>query len=226
MIPIKDNIASTRIPWVSRFIIFLNVVVFLFEAKNAANIESILYSFGVVPSYWSISSFSELFRLPILIATLISFQFLHGSILHLISNMLYLWVFGDNVEDKLGHGRFAALYFLSGAVSGLVQITISPQSTVPMVGASGAISGVLGAYFILFPYANIVTVIPLIFTFHSIELPAFLFLGIWFILQWLQGVSNIGQVASLGGVAWWAHVGGFVSGLALVYMLRTDRKGS
>ena len=136
------------------------------------------------------------------------------------ANMLYLWIFGDNVEDRVGHSRFLLLYLGSGLVAALTQLLMQPHSSLPMIGASGAIAGVLGAYFLFFPGARIVTLIPLWWFWRFVELPAFLFLGLWFLLQWLQGMTAIGQVMDLGGVAWWAHVGGFVSGLVLGFVLR------
>ena len=138
--------------------------------------------------------------------------------------MLYLWIFADNVEDRLGRARFFCLYLASGIVAAVAQVLLSPRSSIPMVGASGAIAGVLGAYLLLFPAARIVTLVPMGFFMRTVELPAFLFLGFWFLLQWIQGITTIGQVADVGGVAFWAHIGGFVSGMAGVVLLRPPRR--
>ena len=155
-------------------------------------------------------------------------MFLHGGLLHLAGNMLFLWIFGDNVEDALGHGRFLLLYLGSGVLAALLQGVIAPSSLVPMVGASGAIAGVLGAYFVLYPHARVVTLVPLFFLFPLVEVPAFLFLLLWFLLQFWQGsaalVTSGKAGAAAGGVAWWAHVGGFVAGIGLLALLKPRRR--
>jgi len=138
--------------------------------------------------------------------------------------MLYLWIFADNVEDRLGHGRFLWLYLGSGVAAAVTQLLITPNSSLPMVGASGAIAGVLGAYLLLFPAARIITLVPLGFFWETLEIPAFVFLGLWFLLQWLNGITTIGQVADLGGVAFWAHIGGFVGGMIGIVLLRPLRR--
>ena len=224
MIPLRDTIAARRTAWVTRLLVTLNLAVFLLELRQGAHLEAFIYRYGVVPSQWAMSTLSDWFDSPRLIWTLISSQFLHGSVLHLASNMLYLWIFADNVEDRLGHGRFLALYLVSGAVAALTQLLISSRSAVPMVGASGAIAGILGAYFLLYPSARIVTLVPLGFFWNTVELPAFLFLGLWFVLQWAQGLTTIGQVADVGGVAFWAHVGGFLTGLLGIVILQPRRR--
>ena len=149
--------------------------------------------------------------------TLLSSMFLHGGFMHLIGNMLYLWIFGDNVEDAMGSGRFLLFYLLCGLAASLAQIAVAPSSAIPMIGASGAIAGVLAAYFMLFPYAKIMTVIPIFFFLRVVSLPAVILLGFWFILQVLNGAGAIG---SSSGVAWFAHIGGFVAGAVLVFPLR------
>jgi len=200
-----------------------NVLSFALELSRGSKIEAFVYRFGVVPSNWLVSAPGDLVSWPGLFLTLLSSQFLHGGLLHLASNMLYLWIFGDNVEDRLGHGRFLALYLGSGIAAAVAQILVAPSSSVPMVGASGAIAGVLGAYLLLFPTARIVTLVPLGFLMRVIELPALLFLGLWFAIQWLQGLMTIGQVAETGGVAFWAHIGGFISGMIGLVALHTKR---
>ena len=224
MIPIRDTITAQRTCWVVRALVLANVGLFLVEVLQGPSLEAFLYRFGVVPVYWVSGHSSGLFQWPQLAATLVTSQFLHGSLLHLGSNLLYLWIFGDNVEDRLGHGRFLLLYLTSGAAAAVAQLVADPSASVPMIGASGAIAGVLGAYFLMFPFARITTLVPMWIMWEFVELPAFLFLGFWFALQWLQGMMTIGQVADVGGVAWWAHVGGFVSGVVLVFGLQPRRR--
>lgn len=224
MIPIRDTIPARRTAWIVRGVLAANVGLFVAELVQGPHLEAFLYRFGIVPAYWIATDASDLLQWPGLVATLFTSQFLHGSPLHLGSNMLYLWIFGDNVEDRLGHGRFVLLYLGSGLVAGVAQLLMHPHSSVPMIGASGAIAGVLGAYFLLFPFARVVTLIPVFLVWEFVELPAFVFLGFWFFLQWLQGFLTIGQVADVGGIAWWAHVGGFVSGLLFAISLRSRRR--
>ena len=148
-------------------------------------------------------------------------MFLHGGWMHILGNMLYLHIFGDNVEDMLGRGRFLAVYLLCGAASFLAQILFQSHSMVPNVGASGAIAGVLGAYFVLFPRARVLTLVPLFIFFPVVEIPAFVFLGLWFVIQFLSGAASLATTGPLaGGVAWWAHIGGFVAGIVLLLILR------
>ena len=223
MIPLRDTIPAGRTAWVVRWLIALNLIGFGLELRQGAALETFFYRFGLVPSYWQLSRFSDVLQWPPLLLTLVSSQFLHGSLLHLGSNLLYLLIFGDNVEDRLGHARFLVFYVASGAAAGVLQLVMDPRASVPMIGASGAIAGVLGAYFLLFPFARVVTLLPLFLLWKTIEVPAFVFLGLWFLLQWWQGLSTIGQMAQVGGVAWWAHVGGFACGLGLILLLRPRR---
>ena len=224
MIPIRDTIPSRRTAWVTRALLVANVVAFALELRQGSGLESFVYRYGVVPSHWIISSPSDFLDWPHLFLTLLTSQFLHGGFFHLGANMLYLWIFGDNVEDRLGPLRFLCLYLGSGAVAALSHLLLSPSARVPMIGASGAIAGVLGAYLLMFPGAKIVTLVPFGFFLQTVELPAFLFLGIWFLLQWFEGIRSIGQVADVGGVAFWAHVGGFISGIVGVAMMRPRRR--
>jgi len=224
MIPIRDTIPSSRTAWVTRALVVLNVLAFAWELKQGARLEPFLYQFGVVPGHWFVNQPSDLLDWPRLFVTLLTSQFLHGGFFHLGSNLLYLWIFADNVEDRLGHARFLLLYLGSGVVAGVAQILVSPTSAIPMVGASGAIAGVLGAYLLLFPSARIVTLIPLGFFMETMMVPAFVFLGFWFLLQWVRGLQTIGQVAEVGGVAFWAHIGGFVSGMVGTIGCRPQRR--
>ena len=220
MIPIRDTILARRTAWVVRALLVANIICFAAELRRGHTIETFIDQFGVVPAHWLANVPSDVLSWPPLFLTLISSQFLHGGFLHLASNLLYLWIFGDNVEDRLGHARFLLLYLGSGVTAAVTQILMTPNSAIPMVGASGAIAGVLGAYLLLFPSARVVTLVPLGFFLETVELPAFLFLGFWFLLQWLQGVTTIGQVADVGGIAFWAHIGGFLSGMVGVVVLR------
>ncbi|HMF28037.1 MAG TPA: rhomboid family intramembrane serine protease, partial [Candidatus Cybelea sp.] len=188
----------------------LNAIAWLYELTLPQNeLNSFLQMFGVVPATFSA-------------ATLITSMFLHGSWMHIIGNMWYLWIFGDNVEDRLGHGRFIVFYLVCGIAAALGQIAIDPRSTLPTIGASGAIAGVMGAYFVLYPRSRIVTLIPLFFFFQVIEVPAIFFLGIWFLMQFVSGVGSIVSTIGrgTGGVAFWAHVAGFVAGITGVGLFR------
>ena len=224
MIPIRDTIPARRTAWVTRGLLACNVLAFALELRQGAALEAFIYRFGVVPSHWFVSNPSDLLDWPHLFLTLLTSQFLHGGFLHLASNMLYLWIFADNVEDRLGHVRFLLLYLGSGVVAAVTQLLLSPRSGIPMVGASGAIAGILGAYLLLFPAARIVTLVPLGWCWETLELPSALFLGFWFLIQWAQGLTTIGQVADVGGVAFWAHIGGFVSGMLGIVALRPRRR--
>jgi len=220
MIPLRDTILTRRTAWVVRVLLLANVVLFLVELGQGAALSAFLYRFGVVPANWLLTDPSDLLEWPALFLTLLTSQFLHGGLLHLGFNMLYLWIFADNVEDRLGPGWFLVLYLGSGIVAAVAQILVSPNSSIPMVGASGAIAGILGAYLLLFPSARVLTLVPMGFYWRVVEVPAFLFLGVWFLLQWVHGVTTIGQVAAVGGVAFWAHIGGFVSGMGGIVLLR------
>jgi membrane associated rhomboid family serine protease len=175
-----------------------------------------VYAYAVIPF-----RFLELFpRDPVELLTPAFAMFLHGGWLHILGNMLYLYIFGDNVEDMLGRGKFLLFYIACGVLSFAVQILFQSRSMVPNVGASGAIAGVLGAYFVLFPRARVLTLIPLFLFFPLVEIPAFFFLGIWFLIQFLSGAASLGHSSALsGGVAWWAHIGGFVAGIVLIKIL-------
>jgi len=224
MIPIKDRNPTHRFPIFTILIILVNIVVFLYEISlDVKALESFFLTYGVVP--FSVNgAFGQGLLDPMAVFPLLSSMFLHGGILHLGGNMLYLWVFGDNIEDKLGRGRFLAFYLLCGLAATLLHIVIDPTSTVPTVGASGAISGVLGAYLLMFPKARVVTIIPIFFFLQVAELPALIVLGFWFVIQFFNGIASLGyETAGMGGVAWWAHIGGFIAGLLFVIPLRKYR---
>ena len=211
MIPLRDTIPSLRVPLVNYAIIALNVLVFMYEASLGRYAEAFIYTYGLVPRDFSFTS-------------LITSLFLHGGWMHLFGNMLYLYIFGDNVEDRLGHVRYAVFYLLCGAAAGIAQAFTNPGSGIPMVGASGAIAGVSGAYLLFFPHSRVVTLVPIFLFLQVVEIPAVFFLVIWFIWQVLSGVASFREHAAMGGVAFWAHVGGFIAGMVLGPLLRERRR--
>src|SRR5919197_4864651 len=209
MIPLRDVIPSRTVPYITITIIALNALAWLFEVSLPPDVlDQFLRIYGVVPADFS----------P---PTLITSMFLHGGWMHVIGNMWYLWIFGDNVEDRLGHGRFIVFYLLCGIAAAIGQIAIDPYSTLPTIGASGAIAGVMGAYFVLYPHSRVLTLIPWIFI-QIVELPAIILLGVWFLMQLFSAAGAIAVTASThrGGVAFAAHVAGFVMGVIGVYVFR------
>ena len=225
MIPLGDKLKAQRPAVITWLIIAANIGVFVKELQLGPAVERFIYRYALVPAHWRFGGWQDASELPALFSTLITSQFLHAGWLHLISNMLYLWIFGNNVEDRLGHVRFLFFYLLCGIASGGSQLLVNQRSTIPMVGASGAIAGVLGAYLILFPSAKIITLVPLGLWWEKIEMPAVVFLGIWFVLQWMEGISTVGQISDVGGVAFWAHIGGFVAGMIGSVMALPRRRG-
>lgn len=218
MIPIRDTVPSKNYPVVNTALIGINVLVFLVQLAQGPNLNKFVYIYGLVPARYSVHSIAAYFSPGMQIFSLLSFMFLHGGWLHLIGNMWSLWIFGDNVEDRLGPARYLLFYLLCGFLSGLFHLAFNLGSNVPTIGASGAIAGVMGAYIILYPHSKILTLIPIIIIPWFIEIPAFVFLGIWFLIQFANAA---GSSAAMGGVAWWAHVGGFVFGMVLVKLFRT-----
>ena len=222
MIPLRDSNPSRTIPFVNYLLITLNVLAFLFEVSSGREMTKLILHLGLVP-YNFVDDIQQMQISLGTILPLFSSMFLHGGWMHLIGNMLFLYIFGDNVEDRFGHLKYLVFYFIAGITAAATQIYMFPNSEVPMVGASGAIAGVLGAYVFMFPTAKVLTLIPIFFFFQLIELPAFLFLGIWFLMQILSGMFTLGIGADAGGVAWWAHIGGFVAGIVLFPFLRKRR---
>jgi membrane associated rhomboid family serine protease len=212
MIPIRDTIQSKNYPLVNNAIIIINVLFFLVEL-SCNNPDQLFYTYGLVPARYTIPAIGAHFSTFQQAIAFLTFMFLHGGFWHLLGNMWSLYIFGDNVEDRLGHGGYLAFYILCGLLSGLFHLAISQTSQVPTIGASGAIAGVMGAYFILFPRSRILTLIPIIIIPYFIEIPAFVFLGIWFVIQFF---SAAGSSAGASGIAWWAHVGGFIAGILLL----------
>jgi len=210
MIPIRDTIRSETYPIVNSFIIAVNVLVFFLELSQAQGLDGFIKIYGLVPARYSIPQIAAYFTTGQQVLSFLTFMFLHGGFLHLLGNVWFLYIFGDNVEDRLGHFRYLVFYLLCGLASGISHLVINWHSMIPTIGASGAIAGVMGAYFILYPRAKILTLVPIFIFFQFIELPAFLFLGVWFLFQFL---SAAGASAQAGGIAWWAHIGGFVFGV-------------
>jgi len=213
MFPIRDTIPSKNYPVVNNTIIGINIILFLFEMSQGANLDRFVYIYGLVPARYSMPQISSYFTTGQQLLSWLSFMFLHGGFWHLLGNMWFLYIFGDNVEDRLGPFRYLVFYLLCGITSGLSHLLFNLHSNMPTIGASGAIAGVMGAYLILHPNSKILTLIPIIFIPWFIEIPAFFFLGFWFILQFLSAAGSHGNI---GGIAWWAHIGGFVFGIVFL----------
>jgi membrane associated rhomboid family serine protease len=216
MFPIRDTIPSRNKPVITKVLIIINVLSFFFQLTGLENgMGGLIHQFGFVPR--------EFYRIitgkPILLGIyypLVTGLFLHGGFFHLISNMWALWIFGDNVEDSMGHRRFLSFYLLSGIIANLSHFLFNPLSPIPAIGASGAIAGVMGAYLIMFPFARITTLIPILIFPIFVNIPAVVYLFIWFISQLYSGAAHTLMDGTMaGGVAWWAHVGGFLAGIIL-----------
>ncbi|MDP6924264.1 MAG: rhomboid family intramembrane serine protease [Candidatus Scalindua sp.] len=219
MIPIRDRNSSGTFPYVTIGIIIINVFIFLYELSLGSDLTIFVYQYGVVPV-----KATHYFQAPdsTLIDTFFPFlssTFLHAGFIHLIGNMWFLWIFGDNIEDRLGHIKYLCFYILCGAIASSVHVFFNSESQIPCIGASGAIAAVLGAYMVTFPRARVTTIIPIFIFIQIIELPAVIVLGFWILIQFFSGTASSTASAS-GGVAWWAHVGGFVSGIILFYIIR------
>ncbi|RJR17750.1 MAG: rhomboid family intramembrane serine protease [Desulfobacteraceae bacterium] len=213
MIPLRDTTPSRNYPVVNVAIIAVNVLVYLLQMAQGPHLERFIFMYGLVPAKLSIPELADRLSLGQQAFPFFSFMFLHGGFWHLLGNMWSLYIFGDNVEDRMGPLRYLAFYILCGLVSGISHLVLNWQSPIPTIGASGAIAGVMGAYFLLFPSSKVLTFIPIFFIPYFIEVPAFVFLGIWFLLQFLNAA---GGPAGGGGIAWWAHIGGFAGGMILL----------
>jgi len=216
MIPLYDTLHSRRLPIVNWLLIALNVLVFLYEIQlSPSGLARLTGTWGLVPA--------SLFAHPeVAWITILTSMFLHGGWFHILSNMWVLFIFGDNVEDRMGGSRYLVFYLLSGTAAALLQSFLLPGSREPMIGASGAIAGVLGAYLLLYPQARIASLVPIFFIFTIIDVPAFIFLLFWFVSQLFSGWLTLGGAGG-SGVAWWAHVGGFVFGMLAVYVFARRR---
>jgi membrane associated rhomboid family serine protease len=218
VIPLKDNIPTRTFPIITISIILVNILTTLWTrlALTGDQSELVVRQFGFVPRDFLVALSSDPLYIPFNLLTVGTSMFLHAGFLHLIGNMLYLWIFGNNIEDAMGHGRFVVFYVLSGAAAALTQFSVEPSAAVPMIGASGAVSGVLGAYLILYPFARIKTLIFIVIFITTVELPAIVLLTIWFFGQIL--------LSHTGGVAWFAHIGGFIFGMILVKIFVMGRR--
>ena len=236
MIPISDDVPSRTLPFVTIGLITANVLVFLYQASlgispdphAAGVVEAFVTEFGAIPCRLSGNcSVADAFPHPF--ATIFTAMFLHGGLFHVGGNMLYLWIFGNNVEDTLGHGRFLLFYLVSGVTAAYAQTLVNPHSTVPMIGASGAVSGVLGAYLLLFPYARVLVLLVFGFFVRFVYVPALVVLGFWIVVQFVSGLITVRASAlgggETGGIAWFAHIGGFLTGIVLLFLLRPRRDG-
>ncbi len=216
MIPLKDTVIRRLFPFITWTIILLNFVVFFFEISLSPEaLQQVVIIFGVVPARFAVPG-----PLPVIdYLDIITTMFIHGGWLHILGNMWFFYLFGRSLEDRMGHFRFLVFYFLCGITASLTYIIFDFHSTVPSIGASGAIAGVMGAYILAFPTARILTLIPILFIPFFIEIPAFFFLGFWFLIQVMSETFSYLSHAP-GGVAWWAHIGGFIMGMVLLFVFR------
>jgi membrane associated rhomboid family serine protease len=217
MFPIQDSVPSRSVPVVTRALILINVVVFFFELSlSRESIIQLFYLFGVVPARFTDPEWAASIGFPIgSYWSLLTHQFLHGGWLHIVANMWTLWIFGDNVEDRMGPLRFIIFYLVCGVLAALTQVLVTPDATIPSVGASGAIAGILGAYLLFFPTARLIVLIPILFFPFFFELPAVIFLVFWFFIQLFSGTAILASPQQVGGIAFWAHIGGFIAGMLL-----------
>ncbi|MBI4587650.1 MAG: rhomboid family intramembrane serine protease [Candidatus Rokubacteria bacterium] len=234
MLPLKDDIPTRTVPFVTIGLIAADVLVFLYQVslqlpgdpEAGQAFQAFVFEFGLTPCRLT-GACAVPGDFPHPVVTIFTSMFMHGGFFHIFGNMLYLWIFGNNVEDTLGHGRFLGFYLASGVAAALAQTLVGPSSAVPMIGASGAVSGVLGAYLRLFPHASVLTLITFGFFIRIVRVPALIVLGFWIVVQLLNGIITFGTTAATGepqgGVAWFAHIGGFLAGIALLYALRPRR---
>jgi membrane associated rhomboid family serine protease len=217
MFPLYDENPSKTFPFITISLIIINIGIFIKELSLGSNLHQFIQQYALIP-FNITNGYGYI--------TLITSMFIHGGFFHVLGNMLYLWIFGNNIEDTLGHSKFVLFYILSGLGGALGQIIVSPNSQIPIIGASGAVAGVLAAYLILFPTARIATLVPIFLFLQVIRLPAIIVIGFWIVIQFLNGIAVInGQAAGAsGGVAWFAHIGGFLMGTILILILPKKRK--
>src|SRR6185437_772814 len=215
MIPLKDMTPRRSIPFVTLLLIAINVIVFMHQISLPPTAtDAFIKTYGLIPAKISLALAGRHYTMEQALLPLFTCMFLHGGFLHILGNMWFLWIFGGNVEDRFGSLPYLVFYLVCGIGSGISQVLFSWGSHIPSIGASGAISGVLGAYIVFFPKSRILTLVPLFIIFFLWRIPAIIFIGLWFAMQFLSGVVSLGQ-ANVGGVAWWAHVGGFLVGMLI-----------
>ena len=217
MIPLRDQIPTQRVPVVNYVLIAVNILVYVVQWLAGPNQEALVYQFALIPAQVTTGLDAGD------VADIFTSMFMHAGLAHLGGNMLYLWIFGDNVEDSMGAGKYLSFYLLGGLVASLAHILTNPGSQIPTVGASGAIAAVLGAYLVLYPQSRVATLIPLGVFMRITLVPAIIVLGLWFVLQLFSGLMSVGG-PDVGGVAFWAHVGGFVTGVVLARLLANRRR--
>ena len=226
MIPFRDHNPSGTTPYVTIGLIALNGLVFLYEAsQHPQRREQFVLQWAMQPSevFRSLKGEPSPGQLMPVLATPLTSMFMHAGLMHLLGNMLYLWIFGDNVEDRMGHVKYLIFYLICGLGAAAAHALVNPSSSVPTVGASGAIAGVLGAYLVAFPHARVSTLLVLGFFWSVVRLPAVVVLGFWFVLQFVSGLGSL-TMRRMGGVAWWAHIGGFVLGMGLLFVFQKRRE--
>lgn len=227
MIPFRDKNPSGTFPFVTIALIGINGAVFILELALGNRLEDFLLHYGIVPVkvvYFLNHPSLDPVEVKDVLLPFFSSMFLHGGVVHVLGNMWYLWIFGDNVEDRLGHFKYLGFYILCGLLASAVHVAVNSRVGIPCVGASGAIAGVLGAYMITFPGARVLCIIPIFFIWQVVELPAVIVLGFWFVIQFFNGAAAIATTtATVGGVAWWAHIGGFAFGILLMLALPKRR---
>ena len=226
MIPLKDMTPRRSVPFATLLLIAINVIVFMHQiALPPAAMDAFVKTYGLIPAKISMALAGRHYTMEQALFPLFTCMFLHGGILHILGNMWFLWIFGGNVEDRFGSLPYLAFYLVCGIGSGISQVLFSWGSHIPSIGASGAISGVLGAYIVFFPRSRILTLVPLFIIFFLWRIPAIIFIGLWFAMQFLSGVVSLGQ-ANVGGVAWWAHVGGFLLGMLIAGLANPSKRVS
>lgn len=225
MLPLYDTIRSRSFPFINIALIIVNVLVFFYEVSLGVNVDRFILYYSIVPARYSNPFIAAKFTLLEQSLPFITSMFLHGGWFHLIFNMWFLWIFGDNVEDRMGHFRYLIFYLICGVAAGVLHLVTNWHSDIPTLGASGAIAGVMGAYFLLFPFSRVIVLVPLLFFPFFFEIPAFFFLGFWFLVQFYGGYADLlGVTGEFANIAWWAHIGGFVSGMLLVPFFKKSKR--
>ncbi|MEW6532379.1 MAG: rhomboid family intramembrane serine protease [Thermodesulfobacteriota bacterium] len=218
MIPLRDSNPSGTAPVVTVVLIVLNALVWFYELALGPQVERFVFDYGLIPARFVASLHHPFGIAGNAVIPLFTSVFMHGGWLHVIGNMWFLWIFGDNVEDRLGHFRFLIFYLMCGIGASIAHVMFNPGSNIPTIGASGAISGVLGAYLVSFPHSRVLTLLIIFVIIKLVEIPAFVFLILWFVFQFVSGTAQIGAMQETGGVAYWAHMGGFVIGIVLLWI--------